>query len=333
MTRTPFVTVLIPAKDEERWVRECLESILAQDYPHHLIEVIVVVDALSSDRTDAVAKDALDESEFARTEVLRSPRGGTPDNLNAGLAIARGEILCRVDARSLIPASYARRCAELLVSKPEVAVVGGAQVAVPSRGDFVGIGIARALNNRFSMGLSRYRRAGVSGPSDTVYLGAFRTADLRATGGWSTLFPTNQDFELNRRLSARGLVWFDDSLPVRYVPRDSIAKLHQQYVRFGRWKVRYWRTTRDRPRPRQLILLLGVPLFGAAVVAVAARSRHKGVVVGALALGALAVESRGTQGPDGDLSARCAAIAAMSAVATGWLRGTWRELLCPQRDG
>src|SRR5215831_56545 len=95
---------------------------------------------------------------------------------------------------------------------------------------------------------SRYRRGARSGVSDTVYLGAFRTADLCGVGGWNTALTTNQDFELNRRLAKTGVIWFDGSLPVEYVPRPNLRALYAQYRRFGSWKARYWRLTGDRPR-------------------------------------------------------------------------------------
>ena len=304
MTASMLVTVLIPAKDEVDWIMECLESVARQDYPLHLIQVVVVVDAASADDTDVVAKEFLADHAFASTEVVRSPGGGTPGNLNAGLTVARGEILCRVDARSRVPQHYVRTCAQILASRLDVAVTGGGQVAVPSRPDDVGIGIARALNNRFAMGWSRYRRAAGSGPADTVYLGAFRTDQLRRAGGWSEDFPTNQDFELNRRLHTDGLVWFDASIPVEYVPRTSLSRLYRQYERFGRWKVRYWRRTADRPRPRQLALLVAVPAVGAGALALTARSRRWKLLVLAEVAAAFLLEASGTRGPAGGVRAR-----------------------------
>src|SRR5262249_9207423 len=159
----------IPARDEERWIGASLASVMDQRYPHDCIEVIVVVDGASTDATDVIAKDMLERSDFGRVEVVRNPDGGTPGNLNAGLGIATGVYLCRVDARSRIPAHYVGRCVDLLATRPDMAVVGGAQVAVAPRGGAVGTGIARALNNRWGMGFSRYRRGAVSGAADTVY--------------------------------------------------------------------------------------------------------------------------------------------------------------------
>lgn len=330
----PSVTVLIPARDEARWIEECLASVVAQDYPPECVEVVVVIDGGSRDDTDVLAKEFLAGCGFAGAEVIRNPDGGTPGNLNAGLAIATGAIVCRVDARSRIPAAYVRRCVEILTARPEVAVVGGAQVAVAARDDAVGAGIARALNNRWGMGLSRYRRGAVSGPADTVYLGAFRTADLRDVGGWNEAFPTNQDFELNRRMAARGLVWFADDLAVGYVPRPDLRSLYAQYRRFGAWKVRYWRHTGDRPRPRQLALLLGVPAATAGALALVALApgRARLAAVAGLLAGAAFVETRGSRGPGGGPAVHGTAAAALAAVGVGWLHGAWSELARPERS-
>lgn len=330
----PTVTVLVPARDEASAIDACIDAVAAQDHPSADLEVLVVVDRASSDGTADRAREALAGRGFGRGAVLRNEASGTPSNLNLGLREARGEILCRVDARSRIPADYVRRCVEVLRDRPEVAVVGGAQVAIAPRDTAVGVGIARALNNRWGTGWSRYRRGGASGVSDTVYLGAFRTADLRAVGGWDLAFGTNQDFDLNRRLSSRGLVWFEQGLPVEYVPRSTLTDLYRQYVRFGRWKVRYWRHRGDRPRPRQVVLLAGVPLAGAAGMAgiAAVPSGARGRVVLGLVAAALVFEAAGSRRPRGGIAAHGCALLATSAVAAGWLGGAWRELLGGARD-
>jgi glycosyltransferase involved in cell wall biosynthesis len=305
-----------------------------QDYPHARMQVLVVVDSASTDATDAEAKAALDASDFGAWEVIRNTDGGgTPANLNVGLAAATGTVLCRVDARSRIPPDYVRRCVEILTARPDVSVVGGSQVAIATGDDARSFGIARALNNRWGMGLSRYRRGAGSGPSDTVYLGAFRTAELRAVGGWNREFATNQDFELNRRMAEQGLVWFEAGLPVGYVPRPDLRSLHRQYRRFGAWKVRYWRRTGDRPRPRQLALLVGVPAAVTAALAgvVATRGARRAGLVAGLVAAAVFVEGRGSPGPGGGARVHAWSFAALVTVAAGWLEGAWQALIAGER--
>lgn len=334
MTAGPTVTVLIPARNEARDIERCLAAVLAQDHPHDRLEV-VVIDGGSDDGTADAATAALTHSDVA-WKIVENPTGTTPSNLNAGLAVASGEVLCRVDARSIVPPHYVRRCAEVLDERSDVAVTGGAQVAVPRDRSARAVGIARALNNRFAMGGARYRAGARSGPSDTVYLGAFRTAAVRDAGGWDEYFETNQDYELNRRMGRRGLVWFDDRLEVGYLPRGSAAGLWRQYHRFGRWKVRYWRRTGDTPRRRQYAVLAVGTLGPVAATGVLVSSWRRGRTTPVVAMGVgggLLVESIGANGPDGSVAARAWATAAIPAVAIGWISGVLRELVSPEQAG
>jgi glycosyltransferase involved in cell wall biosynthesis len=332
VTDKPLVTVIVPARNEQDDICRCIEAIAAQDYGVDHIE-LMVVDGDSSDGTILAAKTALAPHPFLRAEVVSNPTATTPSNLNRGLDHATGEIVCRVDARSLIEPHHVRVCVDVLTGRPEVIVVGGAQWAEARSVAPVAAGIARALNNRYTMGLARYRRHAADGPSDTVYLGAFRTAELRRAGGWDERFGTNQDFELNRRLSRDGVVWFASSLRVRYLPRPNLRELWAQYVRFGRAKVRYWRLTGDRPRPRQLVLLAGPPLLGGVVLGLLAR-RVGPWALPLLAAGAFGVEHAGAAkpAPAGPL-ARVVSVAAIGCVSGGWTAGIWLELLHTTSNG
>lgn len=323
------VSVLVPARDEERDIGACLDAVLAQDLPLDRLEVIVV-DGGSSDQTATIAKAALSAAGVEH-HIVSNPIGTTPSNLNAGLAHVSGAVVCRVDARSIVPPHYVRRCADVLGSRPEVAVVGGAQVAVPRDASDRAVGIARALNNRWGMGGSRYRRGAADGPSDTVYLGAFRTADLRAAGGWDERFTTNQDYELNRRMGERGVVWFDASLEVGYRPRATFRELGRQYRRFGSWKVQYWRQTGDRPQSRQVALLGAAPAGVAATVGLALLPpRARTVAVLAAGAGAIAFEVKGSPRPRGSVGAHAVSLAASAVIGAGWSAGAWSALLSPR---
>lgn len=323
--RATLVSVIVPARNEEPDIAACIEAIGAQDHPLDRLEVLVV-DGASSDGTTAVAEQALARHPFGAARVLRSEGGSTPGNLNAGLGAATGDVVCRVDARSVIEPHHVRTCVAVLADRPDVVVVGGGQRALPRDRSARSVGIARALNNPYAMGLSRYRRNASSGPSDTVYLGAFRTGDLRAVGGWDERLPTNQDFDLNRRLAARGTVWFESSLHTGYLPRRSLSELWAQYRRFGRWKVRYWRTTGDRPRPRQLVLLASSLLLPLCLVALGRRSGRVAALAGAVAMAAVDEVGSRERAP---LAVRSVAAAAMCVVAAGWAGGVWTELVRP----
>lgn len=330
MTRSdalPLVTIVIPARNEGEAIRDAIDRVAAQTYPLERIEV-VVVDGDSRDETSSIAKTAVSDVAFHRAEVIFNAIATTPSNLNRGLEWASGELLVRVDSRSLIPPDYVARLVSVL-SDPAVAVAGGSQVAIPRSGSVRDRAIARALNNRIAMGGSSYRRQGApSGPVDTVYLGAFRTTQLRSLGGWNESFTTNQDFELNRRMSAEGHVWFESGLPVGYYGRRTLSEIWQQYHRFGRWKAHYWNATGDRPQPRQLALVFGPAIAGAACVTMVGRNPKLAGVLGSLALpGFVAMDAIGGEREDDELSVRALAGVTNAIVGLGWWTGVLRGLL------
>jgi glycosyltransferase involved in cell wall biosynthesis len=325
MTTLPLVTVVIPMLDEAADIGACLRAVLDQDHPRSRLEVLVVDGGSSDDSVDQ-AKACLAAAGLAHGEVLHNPQRTTPSSLNLGLANARGAILCRVDARTIVQPDHVRRCVARLLEHPEVAVVGGSQVARARGDDARALGIARALNNGLTMGGAAYRSGGTSGPVDTVYLGAFRTSELRAAGGWDERFPTNQDFELNRRMGRDGIVWFDADIHCDYTPRADLGRLWQQYHRFGRWKVRYWRTTGDRPVPRQRVLL-ALPLV-LLVLGLVTLRRRPGVLVLLAGAGLVAADMVGAGGRPRP-AVRLWAMAATATVSGAWWLGVVREAVAP----
>ncbi len=321
MTDRLLVTVIIPARNEEDDIADCLDAVASQTYPLSRIEVIVV-DGASSDATPTIANAALETRGFQRVGVLRNPAGTTPSSLNLGLHEAAGDIICRVDARSLIPPMYVETCVEHLQNRA-VAVVGGAQVALARGGaGAVERGIALALQHPLVMGMSRYRRRTASGPSDTVYLGAFRRSDLLAEGGWDERFVTNQDFELNRRLARRGRIWFDADLKVCYRGRRSLRQLASQYRRFGRWKSVSWFEGGVEVMPRQ-VMILALPPVICSVLAAGLRRRP---LITTVSVGALAVTLTRSSATRSSAERLCA-FAAAGVVCSAWWLGVVEQAL------
>ncbi len=115
---TPRVTVLIAVKDGLPWIRDAVESVLAQTFSD--FELLVVDDGSTDGTGDAVAAYG-----DARIRVLRNERNlGQVPSLNRGLAEARGEYVARLDADDrMLPARLARQVA-VLDAEPGVALVG-----------------------------------------------------------------------------------------------------------------------------------------------------------------------------------------------------------------
>jgi chlorobactene glucosyltransferase len=96
--KPPLISVIIPARNEGRNIRRCVQTIFGQTYPNF---ELIVVDDRSDDDTPNILS-AL-EKEDARLRIIRGselPSGwaGKPHALMQGVAVARGEWLCFMDA-------------------------------------------------------------------------------------------------------------------------------------------------------------------------------------------------------------------------------------------
>ena len=91
------VTIVLPVRNGEQFIRRKLESLLALEYPAELVEVIVVSDG-STDHTDAIVR----EFDGSNVRLIVIPPSGKAVALNTAMENARGEILFFTDVRQPI---------------------------------------------------------------------------------------------------------------------------------------------------------------------------------------------------------------------------------------
>jgi glycosyltransferase involved in cell wall biosynthesis len=287
----PSISVIVPARNEADYIGPCVRSI-AHQQARGEIEVIVA-DGGSSDETARLAREA-------GAIVVDNPLRITPAGLNAALAAARGDVVVRFDAHAVMPPGYVEASVRALAEEPGAVGAGGWR-RVEANGPW-GRAIAVALASRFGIGNPRLWRQ--PGPDegrvdvDTFNLGAWRTEDLRAQGGWDERYIRNQDFELNYRLRrAGGRIVFDPAIWSIYHPRESLRAIASQYWGYGRFKALLIAT-----HPRSLA------------------ARQLGPV-GLLAAAAAAVWPSRLAGP---ARAAVAAYCAVLAIVTARAAGGWR---------
>ena len=225
--KPPRVSVVIPARNEARYIDACVRSVMAQTIDGGL--EVLVVDGCSTDRTAELAR-------AAGATVLLNEKGAITSGLNTGLAAAQGDVLVRFDAHAEMPAGYIKNCLIALSEEPGAANVGGWRE--PRGVGPWGRAIGAALSSRFGVGNPRIWRKPAPGERrrdvDTVPLGCFPVELLRDAGGWQGV---NEDFELNYRLKrAGGRIVYDPAIWSIYRPRESLADIASQYWRYGTWK-------------------------------------------------------------------------------------------------
>jgi chlorobactene glucosyltransferase len=106
----PLISVYVPARNEERNIRDCVESILAQDYTN--IEVIVLDDR-STDATPEILRQFMardDSLQVIHGTDLPAGWAGKPHALFQASAAAHGEWLCFVDADTFLSPAALSSC-------------------------------------------------------------------------------------------------------------------------------------------------------------------------------------------------------------------------------
>ena len=224
------VSVVMPVRDEERYLEESVRRVLDQAYEGE-IEIVLAV-APGKDRTAEIAASLA--ARDPRIVLVANPDGGTPHALNAAIAASRHPYIVRVDAHGLLPAGYLRDVVHLL-DTTGAANVGG-MMRVEGETPF-GKAVAAAMSSPLGIGGSKFHVGGKPGPARTVYLGAFRRDVLVELGGFDEHYRRAQDWELNYRIRQAGhTVWFTPDLAVTYRPRRDFAALRRQFFGSGQWR-------------------------------------------------------------------------------------------------
>ena len=122
----PAVTVVVPAFNAEAWISESLSSVVAQDYPKDRLEVVVVDDG-STDRTTAVANEALKDAGVLFQIIANPSALGPSAARNRGWLAGRGEWVQFLDADDrLAAAKIARQAGAAGAARPEIAALHSA---------------------------------------------------------------------------------------------------------------------------------------------------------------------------------------------------------------
>lgn len=262
-TKNPFVSILIPIRNEAATIVRCLEAVFSQDYPAEQVEILIA-DGLSDDGTREIL--AALEGSHPRVRVFDNPGRIVPTGLNLLIPRARGEVLIRVDGHCLIAPDYISKCVAHL-AKGEVDGVGGPMHSVGE--DQVSQTIALAMSSKFGVGGSAFRtETGETKLVDTVPFPAYTRAIIERVGLYDEALVRDQDDEYNYRIRKHGgKILLAADVRSTYYSRGSLGKLWRQYFQYGFYKVRVLQKHPRQMRPRQFVppafvlaLLLGIVL-------------------------------------------------------------------------
>jgi succinoglycan biosynthesis protein ExoA len=319
---TPAVSIILPTLNERAFIRDCLDSLLAQDYSS--IDEVLVVDGGSVDGTrDIVA------SIGSPVRLVDNPNMTAAAAMNVGLAEARNEVIVRADAHTLYAADYVRRSVEVL-EETGAAVVGG-----PMRPIGVspfGRAVAAVTSSPMGVGPGRFHYSDRREEVETVYLGAYRRSTVLLAGGYDdiNLQWAAEDQELNYRIrKGGGRILVDPSIRSLYFPRQTAKALARQYHNYGMCKASTLAKHRTLPYWRPVVpaaMVAGTACWALGCVVLRRRSWLPLPVL-VYALGAGLASGRLARGP-GVTPHRAFTVMSIChwSYGAGLWRGVWRVI-------
>ena len=240
----PFVSVIVPVRNEAPFVRHTLEQLLAQDYDPRRFEVLVA-DGRSDDGTRDVVRSM--QETHSKLRLLDNPRRLSSAGRNAGIRAGRGDVLVVVDGHCEIDnPHYLRDMADAFersgaecVGRPQPLDVSGATTLQRA------IAVARSSRLGHHPDSHVYSKTeGFVRPQSVAV--AYRRTVFGAVGMFDESFDACEDVEFNHRLDKAGFrCFFTPKVGVRYFPRSRLGGLFRQMVRYGRGRVRLFRKHPD----------------------------------------------------------------------------------------
>ena len=228
------VSVICPVFNEEKFIEVCIMSIIEQDYPQDMMEVLFV-DGRSTDKTREIIERYMRQYPFIK--LLDNPERIVPYALNRGLEAAKGEVIMRLDGHCTYPTNYISELVRYLYQL-NADNVGGVWNTQPAKDTPICQAIAQASSHPFGVGGSMHK-IGASKiiETDTVPFGCYKREIFEKTGPFDIDLVRNQDDEFNGRLhNLGGKIYLIPQVIINYTARDTLCKMRKMYYQYGLYK-------------------------------------------------------------------------------------------------
>ncbi|MBV9147162.1 MAG: glycosyltransferase family 2 protein [Acidobacteria bacterium] len=231
------VSVIIPMRNEEKYIARCLRSVLDNDFPREQLEILVA-DGRSTDRSREIVENFA--KRHSRIYLIDNPKQIVPSGLNLAIRQARGKFIIRMDAHSEYPPDYISACVrELRTGKADV--VGGALITRPGADTLTARAIALLSQHPFGVGNSGFRLGWKDRYVDTVPFGAFQRQIFDRVGLFREELVRHQDFEMNARIrQAQGRIFLSQNIFLTYYNLPTLQTLLRRTFLDGMWVARAW---------------------------------------------------------------------------------------------
>jgi cellulose synthase/poly-beta-1,6-N-acetylglucosamine synthase-like glycosyltransferase len=227
----PFVSVVVGIRNEEKFIEECVESLLDLDYPKDSYEIIIV-DGMSTDKTrDIVQKYPI--------KLLLNERKNVAAARNLGVKNARGELVAFTDGDCKVDSQWLKTLVREMEDSPEDVVCFGGPNLIFDTDPVFGRVVGYAQESFLGSGGSAQSK----NSTKKHYVGSlpncnamYKKAAIQEVGGFDERFVVGQDGDLNYRIGKKGNKFlYIPNAQVLHHRRGTLKSFSVRMFKYGMW--------------------------------------------------------------------------------------------------
>jgi glycosyltransferase involved in cell wall biosynthesis len=266
----PYVSVIVPCRNEETCIALCLDSLLANDYPMDRLE-IVVVDGMSVDGTKELVNGYI--SRYPNISLIQNEKKTIPAAMNLGISHSTGHVVMKADAHSSYPPHYVRETVKYLI-ECRTDMVGGVLTIAPRNETLMAKSIALALSDRFGSGNASVKVGAADLRwADAVAFGCWKREIFNEVGLFDERLVRNSDMEHNLRIRAKGgRILLVPQIKVTYYADADLWSFGKHNFADGLWSTYAWKFRKQAASWRHFVPLALVLTFLALLAGVVTES-------------------------------------------------------------
>ena len=237
-----FISIIVPIRNEARFITRTLEQIAAQNYPPDRYEVLVV-DGESDDGTPELVRSFAQAHPTLALSLLANPKRLSSAARNIGVRAALGDYLLIIDGHVEIPSRNLLLSALEKIEQHGPLVLGRPQRLSPGGLSRTQQLIAATRACPIGHALDSHIYGDFEGWTDPSSIGVmYHRGVFDKVGLFDESFDAAEDLEFNTRLAVAGVSCYTSpALEILYFPRENHAGLLRQMQRYGLGRANLWR--------------------------------------------------------------------------------------------
>ena len=227
------VSIIITARNEEKYLPMLFEDILNQTYPLQNIEV-VLMDSNSTDNTRLVMEEFKKNNETLSVQIVTNERQIQAAGFNEGVKHATGDVVLKIDAHSRIPEDFVQKNVNEIIAGAYVC--GGNRPTVVDSDDDFSKTLHIVEESALGSSIANYRKSNVKRKVDSIFHGMYRKEVFDKVGLADERLLRTEDNEFHYRVRKAGYdIIFNPEIESYQYIRPTFTKMIQQKFANGYW--------------------------------------------------------------------------------------------------